>query len=117
MRYLLTVAFRLRKLWPELKEEWSPSSLRSDWYYHKLGASIGSQGYYDNDTGKEVPDRPPYRASFAGFLWFHGKTTLRSLTCCFLDHNWRDTSYGGPDSGEMSGSCKRCGYSFHTQLY
>lgn len=107
MRYLLTVAFRLRKLWPELKEEWSPASLRSDWYYHKLGAAMGCPEY----------GIPPHRPTAVGFLWFHAKTTLRSLVCCFRGHDWRDESCGGPDSGCTAGSCKRCGYSFHTQLY
>ena len=39
------------------------------------------------------------------------------VTCRIKGHEWVDDSYGGPESGAMSGHCERCGHSFHHQLY
>lgn len=40
-----------------------------------------------------------------------------AFTCPDGKHDWEDDSYGGPESGCMAGHCKRCGFSFHEQLY
>lgn len=42
---------------------------------------------------------------------------VQSHICNFTGHAWVDDSYGGSESGCMTGHCSRCGESFHTQLY
>lgn len=42
---------------------------------------------------------------------------LKSNICSKKGHDWTDTSYGGPESGNMSVECDRCGQSHYTQLY
>ena len=37
--------------------------------------------------------------------------------CVVHGHAWVDDSSAGPDSGDMDMYCKRCGLSFHHQLY
>ena len=41
---------------------------------------------------------------------------LRVLKTC-QHKKWVDTSWGGPESGGMSGHCKICGYSFRHTMY
>lgn len=51
--------------------------------------------------------------------WFYEELlqlTLRRI-CDRDGHNIRDTGFGTPDRGEMSGYCTRCGWSFRTILY
>jgi hypothetical protein len=51
-------------------------------------------------------------------FWLHHLyQTMLAVRCDLTNHKWVDTSCGGPDSGDMSGYCTRCGYSFHHQLY
>ena len=42
---------------------------------------------------------------------------ILSLKCKWKGHDWEDNSHAGPDSGNISMDCKRCGYSFTTWLY
>jgi hypothetical protein len=55
---------------------------------------------------------PVARAHWESFAW-----VLAAVRCALTDHDWVDDSYGGPESGCMAGHCRRCGWSFHTQLY
>lgn len=41
---------------------------------------------------------------------------LRIMRTCKHDH-MVDTSHGGPEGGNVSGHCAKCGWSFNTQLY
>lgn len=50
-------------------------------------------------------------------IWHWFKHLCLSQICKVRDHDWVDESYGGPDSGCMAGTCRRCGYSFHHKLY
>lgn len=50
------------------------------------------------------------------WIWY-AEQIGRRIACDLTDHKWVDTSEAGPDSGDMSGYCTRCGYSFHHQLY
>lgn len=47
---------------------------------------------------------------------FFGVTTGR-YECEKHGHDWVDESVAGPDSGNMAGTCLRCGESFCTWLY
>ena len=43
---------------------------------------------------------------------------IELLICKRVGHNMEDTgSYGGPDSGCIDLTCRRCGYNFHHILY
>lgn len=42
---------------------------------------------------------------------------LLQLRCRFSGHDLEDNGYAGPDSGAIHMDCKRCGMSWHTQLY
>lgn len=50
-------------------------------------------------------------------FWYRVTWMFSSIRCRISGHDWVDESYGGPDSGCMAGSCRRCGFSFHTTLY
>jgi hypothetical protein len=67
------------------------------------------RGWLLNKLSRSAEDR---------LLWalgiFH---VLRVAWCAAFGHTIVDESYGGPDSGCMAGSCSRCGWGFHTQLY
>lgn len=54
-----------------------------------------------------------YWGFFCTMLWM-AKTTI---LCRYLGHNWVDDSYAGPDSGNMSHYCTRCGESHSVTLY
>lgn len=51
------------------------------------------------------------------WLWFTLMCMFWEAWCDQFGHDWEDTSEAGPESGDMSGYCKRCGYSHHHQLY
>ena len=64
--------------------------------------------------------RAAARNTFATYIvcWWEWAGMLLSYTRCRVHgHDWKDESYGGPDSGCMAGSCSRCGHSFHHTLY
>ena len=42
---------------------------------------------------------------------------ISSVTCIAKGHDMECTSSAGPESGQESGYCKRCGYSFHVIMY
>ena len=60
---------------------------------------------------------PPYFDRWPTALTITTDESASLQTCRENDHDWVDTSYCGPDSGDMSMYCKRCGYSFHHTLY
>lgn len=88
--------------------------LKADWgeycYFAKMEA------HYEG-----VPYKRPsflrwlYIRFLGGKDWF--SHLLEKTVCRYRGHDWIDESYGGPDYGCMAGTCKRCGYSFHHQLY
>lgn len=49
--------------------------------------------------------------------WSRLKICVDILSCAFGGHDLVDNSYGGPDSGCVAMSCRRCGWSFHHTLY
>lgn len=56
-------------------------------------------------------------ASVADYVVQQLSWLLRAILCAFLGHALEDNSYAGPDSGNISLSCKRCGWSHTTILY
>jgi hypothetical protein len=81
----------MKRLWKFIREEWN---------FYEYGC------YMEGNRAWKVV-----------FLYHLTKDWLKGLVCHWKGHDWIDESYGGPDSGCMAGTCKRCGYSFHTQLY
>ena len=81
----------------------------------------GQHGYCERCNGTVFHDvKPSWHEAFAYledkwyvrlYYWFD------QLPCRLFGHDWEDDSYGGPDSGYMGVSCKRCGYSTGSQLY
>lgn len=95
----------------EYARELSWTELQRDWYYHKMSCLMGG---YDED-GNIIPGYNPSKWMFA---WQYVKGLYAGIYCAVRnDHDWVDDSYGGPDSGCVSGFCKNCGYSVHHQLY
>jgi hypothetical protein len=82
---------------------------------HRQGWEHGEyHSRYDYETGTMNPDRGwKGIRSLCDYIYM----IALEVRCNLMEHDWVDTSYGGPDSGDMSGYCKRCGYSFHHQLY
>ena len=74
-------------------------------------------GYEIACMGNKTPERLLFLINILYILFWMVKVTVLEKTCKRKGHDWIDESYGGPDSGAMAGTCKRCGYSFHTQLY
>jgi hypothetical protein len=83
-------------MWKELKALLSPSNLRYGWEMHCMEWNYAG--------------RRPSVLAFA-------RDVLRSAACIVRGHDLEDTSTAGPDSGDMSMVCRRCGYSWHHQLY
>lgn len=42
---------------------------------------------------------------------------VNEAICTVRGHDWEDQSSAGPDSGDVTVECKRCGEFHHTQLY
>jgi hypothetical protein len=74
--------------------------IREEWEYYSFGCSMTDE-----------------RRSVVAFAYYLLRDWTMSLVCRWKGHDWGDESYGEPDSGCMAATCKRCGYSFHTQLY
>ena len=45
------------------------------------------------------------------------KQAIGGMICRFLDHDFEDHGYAGPESGCIDVECKRCGYGFREWLY
>lgn len=41
----------------------------------------------------------------------------KMAVCGYIGHDFVDDSQAGPESGNMSGYCKRCGFSYSVTLY
>lgn len=41
----------------------------------------------------------------------------KMAVCGYIGHDLVDDSQAGPESGDMAGYCKRCGYSYRVILY
>lgn len=134
--------WRWHHIWKTLSTMLLPEEIEEQWHYWQLGNAQENQlrklGHTSSDEiyayechlaaeeGNPIPSRPggirvvhqpPVPDRFALFLLHYLRDVVLRLWCDVTDHNWEDTSYGNEDSGEMSGYCKRCGYSFRTILY
>lgn len=54
---------------------------------------------------------------FIRFAWGEAKMRIQMWMCDKYGHKIVDDSSAGPDSGDMDCYCKRCGMSWHHQLY
>ena len=52
-------------------------------------------------------------ANIHWFVWMR----ITYWYCDHFGHKWEDNSHGGPESGQVGATCKRCGYSWHKTLY
>jgi hypothetical protein len=79
--------------------------LRCEWYHYEMACH-------------HEGSKPTLREFVWGLLRYDRLVAWAAERYCDrFGHDWVDTSTGGPESGDMSGYCKRCGYSFHHQLY
>jgi hypothetical protein len=75
-----------------------------------------NQGYLDQGASETQP-------TYVGFVLLEIKDRIvwifQDAYCQTWGHDWdpEDTGYGGPDHGYESGSCMRCGFSFHHVMY
>lgn len=54
--------------------------------------------------------------------WYLTVTTVAHLVyneimCKYKDHDWVCEDWGGPETGGMGATCKRCGYSWSHTMY
>lgn len=87
-------------------------SIREAWYDYERDTYYARVGY-----GNPQEARPTLRPRKLHFALDYLVGLLTALRCDLTDHDIENTGYGNPDSGEMSGYCKRCGWSYHHQLY
>lgn len=82
-------------------------ALQEAWYYHCMDAYYTQ---YYSPLGVPGPNG-------IVFAWEQAYQLVMMLVCHWFGHTLVDTSYGGPESGCMSGHCTRCQWSYHHQLY
>ena len=76
-----------------------------DWFYaHKWG---DGEGHTDKH----------FSVFLARYLYYTLRYRIVSIICHFKQHDFECEDWGGPESGGMAGTCKRCGYSYETILY
>lgn len=78
-------------------------------FLHEVEVSFG----FERASGNTLPTFLLYIQVSLAEVWSGSKFWI----CDKLGHKWVDTSHAGPDSGDMSAYCKRCGYSYHANLY
>ena len=86
--------------------------MKAIWEDAKMAA-----GYEICCMGNKMPEKLVLVQSFLYICWSIVISSILGLICKRKGHKWVDESHGGPDHGCMAGTCKRCGYSFHTDLY
>ena len=74
-------------------------------------------GYEICCMGDKTPEKLLLAINVFWSIYWSIRISILSKVCKRKGHDWLDESYGGPDSGCMAGTCQRCGYSFHHQLY
>lgn len=55
--------------------------------------------------------------SASSYIFFNLKHSLLKKICNKKGHNFKDESYGNPDHGYESATCKRCGCHYHMNMY
>jgi hypothetical protein len=78
------------------------------------GWKFGESYPYD-ENGDLLKKQP--KPNVFGFIVFLVSSFISESLCRVKGHDWIDTSTAGPDSGDISGECERCGKSFQHILY
>lgn len=73
--------------------------------------------YARTDNVGNIFDKYVILIILANILWRLPVLQVKRTICLFFDHKLIDTSSGGPESGQISGHCERCNYSYHQTLY
>lgn len=79
---------------------------------------IGYIGMEEHMFGNEACAEMLWRARYwIAWCYEFPRNLFLAVSCAVCNHDWEDTSFSSPDSGDMSGYCKRCGIGYHHQLY
>lgn len=102
-----------RQLVALFRDTVSPQAIRAAWDIAALDYGYAKHFGKDPQYPGPTPSKPTpitIACDILRQLWV-------SIPCAIGGHNWRDDSYGGPDSGCYDMTCERCGYSFSEVLY
>lgn len=112
---------RIRSAWHEAIEVIKQYSTMRYYWGMERNFPEGYYGYYqDPETGDICAYgkvRQWWNRRLIGFYLKFIWSVLLAMRCGFTDHDWIDNSTAGPDSGDMDMYCRRCGKTFHHQLY
>ena len=75
-------------------------NIKEEWNHYKLCCSMDQEN-----------------AHVFGFAHLWLVETIKIMICKYKGHDWEDNSWGGPESGGIDISCKRCGENYHEIFY
>lgn len=81
--------------------------------YENFCESIFMDIAYEQSVGSKLHRRILFVQYFAIAIWW----VMKYLCCKAFGHKLVDDSHAGPESGDMSHHCTRCGCGWHVQLY
>lgn len=92
--------------------------MRKIGFHFKLSEALLTWKDYDMGVGYEVCFMDRKRgASKLEFAWLWTKQLINVLPCWLLGHDIVEGGHAGPDYGEITWDCKRCGWGGSYTLY